>query len=52
MQQSEVLGVKGTTTIQTRLRCKRASMSPDPLDVDPIIDENLAFINPALHKTP
>jgi hypothetical protein len=27
--------------MQARLRCKRATMSPDPLDVALIVDENL-----------
>jgi hypothetical protein len=33
--------VTGTTTMQARLRCKRATMPPDPLDVALIVDENL-----------
>jgi hypothetical protein len=40
-----------TTTMQAMLRCKRASMPPDPLDVDSTVDENLA-LKPCFAQNP
>jgi hypothetical protein len=38
--------IRATTNMQTRLRCKRASMHRGSLDVDLTVDENLTLKSP------